>query len=214
MKNRLALLLLLAASLAMAEGKRVYLNFGKVFDGYYKTLNANVVFEQKKAELQSGLAEQAKGVDEALAAVQKAEKEAKNELLNEAARAQVVNKLRARVKMFEEQRDSFEKARQAGALALRKLRGENLESLSRELREVLQKYAAEKGYEEVVDISGLSLNQIPIYLVYPKKQDITEAFLALINQGHAAEITAALQKIEAWRKQQAAQMAPVSEAQK
>ena len=78
--------------------------------------------------------------------------------------------------------------------------------LLEELQAQLEKYAAEKGYEMVYEVSGRTLNRVRVLLVYPKDKEITEAMVKLVNAGHEAEKAEADGKLEKMRKAQEAKM--------
>ena len=62
-----------------------------------------------------------------------------------------------------------------------------VEKLAQELTEQVRKYAEVQGYTTVLEVSGKSLNRVPMVIAYPKEQEITDAIVKLVNAGHEAE---------------------------
>jgi len=187
------------ATAAMAQDKVAYVNMATVFEGYYKTFNANIIFEQKKKEYEDKMGILCSSLEEALRELKKVEADAKNELLAEAAREEAVRKYRVRAENCGAKRDEYERSKQQGYQELRHAQRESEVTLANELSEMLRKYAADNGYTHVYDVSGQSLNGLPVLLVYPKQQEITVDFVKIVNTGHDKELADAKAKLEALR---------------
>jgi len=182
-----------------AQDKVAYLNMSDVFEQYYKTLNANIIFENKKKEYDDKMTMMGSELETSLREVRTIEAEAKNELLAEKVREEAARKFKLKAELFQTKRNEFERTRQQGLMELRRLREDTEETLVRELRSLVDTYAQTNGYTHVYDVSGYSMNRMPFLLVYPKQQDITSAFVASINAGHDAEIKDAKAKINVLR---------------
>ena len=182
-----------------AQDKVGYINMNDVFEQYYKTLNANIIFENKKKEYDDKITMMGSDLEMSLRDVRTVEAEAKNELLAQNVREEAARKFRIKAELFQTKRNEFERARQQGLSELSRVRGETEEMLVKELRSLIDTYAKANGYTHIYDISGNSLNRMPFILVYPKQQEITTAFIASINAGHDAEIKDARAKLDAMR---------------
>jgi len=100
-------------------------------------------------------------------------------------------------------RDELMKFRQEGMQSLQNTRGTVEEGLIKDLTEQVQRYATEKGFTHVYEVSGRSLNRVPVLLVYPKEQEITDDIVSNINRGHESELQEARNKVEALKKKAA-----------
>ena len=200
MKTRfLATTLFILALGIFAQDKVAYINMNEVFEQYYKTLNANIIFENKKKEYDDKMTMMGSDLETSLRDVRTVEAEAKNELLAQNVRDEAARKYRLKVELHQTKYREFERARQQGMAELRRLREETEEMLVKELRSLLDAYANANGYTHIYDVSGNSLNRMPFILFYPKQQEITTAFIASINAGHDAEIKDARAKLDAMR---------------
>ena len=182
-----------------AQDKVGYINMSDVFEQYYKTLNANIIFENKKKEYDDKMTMMGSDLEMSLRDVRTAEAEAKNELLAQNVREEAARKFKIKAELFQTKRNEFERSRQQGLGEIRRLREETEEMLVKELRALIDTYATTNGYTHIYDVSGNSLNRMPFILVYPKQQEISATFIASINAGHDAEIKDAKAKLEAMR---------------
>lgn len=200
MKTRFfAVAMFILALGAFSQDKVGYVDMSDVFEQYYKTLNANIIFENKKKEYDDKMTMLGSELETSLRDVRTIEAEAKNELLAQNVRDEAARKYRLKAELFQNKRNDFERARQQGIAELRRVREETEEMLVKELRALIETYAQTNGYTHVYDVSGNSLNRMPFILVFPKQQDISEAFIASINAGHDAEIKDAKAKLELLR---------------
>lgn len=183
----------------LAQDKVAYLNMGKIFEEYYKTVNANIVFEQKKQEYEDKMGILRSGLEEAARELKKLEDDSRNELLAQSAREEAVSKYRVRIGLFNDKREEFERSRQRGAQELRRLQAETEDSLVKELRAIVDKFASDNGYTHVYDVSGMTMNRMPYLLVYPKQQEATDKLLKVVNAGHETELKDSKAKLDALR---------------
>ena len=185
---------------AFAQDKIGYLNMNTVFESFYKTVNANVVFEQKKHEVDDKISVLRTGVEDLVREIKKLEDDVKNELLAENVREEAARKYRTRIEIFQQKREEFEKERQLSIQELRRIQLDTEDSLIKELTQLVKNYASANAYTHIIDVSGQSMNRIPVYLVYPEKQDITAAVIEVANKGHETELEEAKVKLEAVKK--------------
>jgi len=204
MKNLLFAVVMLCAAGVFAQDKVAYVSMEKAFLAFYKTVNANIIFEQKKIEFEEKMVLLRKGMDGDIQALKGLEADSKNELLSTEAREEAQRKYRVHAEVFAGKRDEFERSRQAGVRELTRSKSDTEDGLVKELVVFIKKFAADNGYTHVFDVSGLTMNRMPLLLVYPEQQEVTEAFIAVINQGHDDEIKAAKAKLEVMKNKAAA----------
>ena len=194
-----ALLTAVAILSASAADKVGYLNMDTLFTSYYKTVNANISFEQKKREVDDRMGVLRSGIEEIVRELKKLEAEAQNELLADSVREEALKKYRTRADIFGQKREEFERARQESLQELRRIQVDTEALLVGELTKLVKSHAAANGFTHIVDISGQSMNRIPFLLVYPEKDEITQALVALANQGHEKELEESKAKLEELR---------------
>ncbi|MGI5924728.1 MAG: OmpH family outer membrane protein [Lentisphaeria bacterium] len=184
---------------AAAQEKKAYINMEKIFEEYYKTVNANIVFEQQKQDFEERV-KMLRGELEALAKeTQKFEEDSQNELLSMAVREDARRKFQLRLERLRGKNEEFERFRQENMQRLQRIRGSKEEELVEELLTMVRKFAEVRGYTHVYEISGRTLNRVPVLLVYPKDQDVTDVVINIANAGHEGELAEAKGRYAAMR---------------
>ncbi|MDD3952401.1 MAG: OmpH family outer membrane protein [Lentisphaeria bacterium] len=186
-----------------AADKVAYLNMEKVFENYYKTVQENFQFEMQKQDFEERHAIMRDEYQSSLKEAQRTESDMKNELLSQEAREDSRRKLGVLMERLQVKRDELMKFRQEGMQSLQNTRGTVEEGLIKDLTEQVQRYSTEKGFTHVYEVSGRSLNRVPVLLVYPKEQEITDDIVSNINRGHESELQEARNKVEALKKKAA-----------
>ncbi|HQL10406.1 MAG TPA: OmpH family outer membrane protein [Lentisphaeria bacterium] len=190
---------LFMAITATAQDKTAYVNMEKIFEEYYKTVNANIAFEQQKQDFEERVT-MLRGELEALAKeTQKFEEDSQNELLSMAVREDSRRKFQLRLERFRGKNEEFERFRQENMQKLQRIRGTKEEELVEELLTMVRKFAEVRGYSHVYEVSGRTLNRVPVLLVYPKDQDVTDVVVNIANAGHEEELADAKARYEALR---------------
>lgn len=153
----------------------------KVFDGYYKTKQADAGLKDEAA----GLEKTAKGM---LEDYKKANEEYKT--LSEGANDPAVSaEERARrdknakdklleIRQLEQQVQQFQRQSEATLLEKRRRMRENL---LREIREAIVTKARSGGYNLVIDTAADSVNQTPVFLLADTGADLTDAMIKDLN---------------------------------
>ncbi len=193
-----------------AADKVAYLNMEKVFENYYKTVQENYQFELQKQDFEERHAVMRDEYQNSLKDAQRTESDMKNELLSQEAREDSRRKLGVLMERLQVKRDELMKFRQEGMQSLQNTRGAVEEGLIKDLTDQVQRYAKEKSFTHVYEVSGRSLNRVPVLLVYPKEQEITDDIITYINRGHESELQEARNKVEALKKKAAEAAAPVA----
>ena len=205
----LAATLLAAVTMTAAQDKVAYLDMEKIFEGYYKTVNANIGFEQRKQDFEDRLQLIREELNSRIGEVRKLEAEVKNDLLGEEAREEARRKLQQRFERYTAIRDEHDRFRQNGMQELQKVRANTEDELVADLITVIKKFAADNGFTHVIEVTGKTFNRIPVFLVYPENADITSEILKIINVGHEEEYALAKKRLEDIRSK--AKPAPAAE---
>ncbi len=179
-----------------AQDRVAYVSMEKAFAEYYKTINANVKFEKKKLDFEEQMTKLSKDLEADANELKSLKADADNELLSKEARDEAARKFKVRLPMFDEKRNEMARKERGGKLDLNRVKGETEATLVNELMASIKKFAADKGYTHVYDVSGMSFNRMPVLLVYPEQQDVTAAFIKVINDGHEKEIETAKDELE------------------
>jgi Skp family chaperone for outer membrane proteins len=201
----LVVLLALVCTLSVLGADKVaYLNMEKVFEGYYKTMQENYQFELQKQDFEDRLQLMQEEFQNSLKETQKVDADSKNELLSQSARDESKRKLGMMMERLQAKREELVKFRQEGYQKLQGTRATAEEGLIADLTAQVKKFAQDKGYTHVYEVSGRSLNRVPFIMVYPEDQEVTEDLILLINRGHEKELQESKEKTEALKNKNAA----------
>ncbi|MBQ4479395.1 MAG: OmpH family outer membrane protein [Victivallales bacterium] len=209
MLKKIALFMALCACVAaFAQERFAYVNMETVFNEYYKTVNENINIENLRKQYLDGFNLLRDEFQASLTEYQKAVADADNELLSEEVRATARSKAQLLENRLQQKQDEIMRYRQDGLGEIENRQQMIVEKLAEELTGQVRKYAESQGYTTVLEVSGKSLNRVPMVIAYPLDQEITEAIVKLVNAGHEAEKAEAEKKLaEVRAKARAAQEA-------
>ncbi len=214
MFKQITLALALFASVAALTADRfAYVNMETVFNEYYKTVNENINVENLRKQYLDGFNLLKDEFQASLSEYQKAAADADNELLSAEVRENAKSKAQLLENRLQQKQEEVMRYRQEGLGEIENRQQQIVEKLAEELTEQVRKYAEAQGYTTVLEVSGRSLNRVPLVLYYPKDQEITDAVVKLVNAGHEAEKTTAQARLDDLRNklraaQEAAAQAP------
>lgn len=187
-------------TLSLEAGQRAFVNMETIFEGYYKTIRANAAFEQKKQDFQDRVDILRDELRSMVAETKKLDEEANNDLLSQEARQESQRKLQLRLERLRAKEEEYRQFRSAGLQELQKTRLGAEEDLIEDLTEFVRTFCREKGYDLVYDVTGKSLNRMPVLLIYPEQEEITDQIMKAINIGHEEELAKAKAELEAMEK--------------
>ena len=162
---RISLLLLCLAAFSLWAQKVAYVNMETVFNEYYKTANENIRFEEERQNFLTGLEVLRTEFESTRKEFNDARGMAQNVLVgeeNQKAAAQKAEALGARLAQKEEEIIRYQQQARA---EIEERQQSATNRLLEELQAQLEKYAAEKGYEMVYEVSGRTLNRVRVLLV-------------------------------------------------
>ena len=189
MKQFCLVLLLFAGSL-FAQNV-AYVNMEKVFESYYKTVTENIKFEEERQNFLTGMNVLRDEFENTRKDYNAAVRDSKNDLLGEEA-------LAARL---EQKQDEIMRYRQQSLTELDGRQQAATQAIVNELTAQVKKYASEKGFDLVYEVSGRTMNRVPVLLVYPEDKEITDAVVKVVNAGHEQERDEAKARLEKLQKE-------------
>ena len=201
MKLRITLLVAaLACGLQLsAQDKTIYVNLETIFENFYKTINANIAFEDQKKDFEARLGlirEEMQNLDKQ---AQRYNEEVQNDLLPRETRETSQRSLQAAVDRLRAKKREYDQNQEEGLRNLQRIRMKREEDLVSDILSTINKYADEAGATHVIEVSGKTFNRVQVYLRYPKEKDVTQAILKLVNLGHEDELAAAKAKLDTIR---------------
>ena len=201
MKLRITLLIAaLTCGLQLsAQDKTIYVNLETIFENFYKTVNANISFEDQKKDFEARLTlirEEMQNLDKQ---AQRYNEEVGNDLLPRETRETSQRNLQAIVERLRAKKREYDQNQEEGLRNLQRIRMKREEDLVNDILGTVNKYADEVGATHVIEVSGKTFNRVQVYLRYPKEKDVTQNILKLVNLGHEDELAAAKAKLETIR---------------
>lgn len=183
-KSVLIGLCLMVGTAAFAQPTIRYVDMARVFEGYHKTVRSEAELKRQEEIYQEHAQELVQEVERLRDQRDALQEQALNVALSDEARQMRRNQAREVEQLHnEKQRElrHFMNEKQ------QELRGRYIElrnALSDELLEAVRAYAGTNNIDVVLDVSGMSNNMLPVILHYPEGQEITDAILEQVNQGH------------------------------
>jgi len=201
MKLRITLLIAaLACGLQLsAQEKTIYVNLETIFENFYKTVNANLAFEDQKKDFETRLSLIREEMQNLEKQAQRYDEEVRNDLLPRETRETSQRNLQAIVERLRAKKREYDQNQEEGLRNLQRIRMKREEDLVSDILTVINKYADEIAATHVIEVSGKTFNRVQVYLRYPKEKDVTQIILKLVNQGHEDELAAAKAKLDSIR---------------
>jgi outer membrane protein len=170
------------ALLAQPAVKLITVDIGKVFDGHYKSEEANVKFrdaEQKAREQAEELRKQGATLVEEY---KELAEQAKNTLLNAEARTKAEQSAQAKMAEIQRKQSDLQQFIQNTQSSLNQRIGTHRDLLLEEITKTVNELAKRKGATLVIDKSGPSAFRIPVVLYADPAYDITEEVITEVNK--------------------------------
>ena len=201
MKLRITLLIaaLVCGLQLSAQEKTIYVNLETIFENFYKTVNANIAFEDQKKDFEARLGLIREEMQNLEKQAQRYNEEVQNDLLPRETRETSQRSLQAAVDRLRAKKREYDQNQEEGLRNLQRIRMKREEDLVNDILTTVNKYADEVGATHVIEVSGKTFNRVQVYLRYPKEKDVTQAILKLVNLGHEDELAAAKAKLETIR---------------
>ncbi len=187
----LAALSMAFASNASAELKVGTVDMNKVFQGYYKTKDAETKINDARAAAKKELDDRIEGYKKLIDEINKLNDELKKtELSNDTkeqkakTRDEKINDAKGMEKDVNDFRVTREKQLQDQAVRMRN-------GIVEEINKLIQDKVAGENYDIVFDRSGASLNSVPFLLYARDTYDFSQTIIDTLNKGQAAAAPAA-----------------------
>ncbi len=176
----------LIAGLAPAqspEGRFAFIDLDQAFDEYYKTKLADQQLKEQAEEFNAEREELMQEYEALQEEFNAAREQAQNTALSEEVRNEKRNEAEEKlieIREFESRIRRFDRNRRQ---QLDEQSQRMRKRIVDEIRETIQGYVRNQGYTAVIDISGESLNGVPLVIYADPDANITEDVLELINKG-------------------------------
>jgi Skp family chaperone for outer membrane proteins len=183
------LLLCFLSSSAHAQNKIATVNLRKLFDGYWKTKQAQSALDDKKTDL----AKEDKGfIDDLKKArdeYQKLLESADDQAVSADERAKRKQAAADKLRQIKDSEDTITQFERQAQATLAEQSQRMRESILNEIRAAVSDKAKAGGYTFVLDADAQTINQTPFILFTSGENDLTAAVLQQINAGAPIEAT-------------------------
>ena len=181
----LALVLGIAAApvSAQAQMKVGTIDMKQVFDGYYKTKDAEAKINESRAQAQKELAERLDTFNKAQEQARKLNDEAGKSELSEKAKAEKVKGLNEKLQelgVMQREVQEFQQTRER-QLSEQSVRSRN--GLVEEINKIISDKVKAGNYDLVLDKSGQSLNAVNVLVFSKDAFDLTNDVVTELNKG-------------------------------
>jgi outer membrane protein len=181
------LLAALTSSPALGQGRIATVDLRKVFDGYWKTKQADAALKDRAADIEKEHKNMLEDYKRAKDDYQSLLTEANNQTLSLEEREKRKKSAEDKFKQIKESEDAIGQYERQARTTLDEQRKRMRDSIVEEIRTTVSGKAKAAGYALVVDTVADSANGTPIVLYSNNENDITPAVLAQLNAGAPAE---------------------------
>lgn len=188
MKNRivrlplLILALLLAASAAQAQSSIATIDLKKVFNGFWKRIQADTNLQAKGKAFDEELQKMTAEYRDLGAGLQKLDTAIKEPLISEAEKEKREKAFNAHALKVKELEQSIKQYQQRASVTLDELRHQSREEIIKEIQNFVRRKAREKGVSMVLDTASETINQTPVILYTDGANDWTDEILKALNE--------------------------------
>jgi outer membrane protein len=180
-------MLVLCGSSALAQTRIATVDLRKLFDGYWKTKQADAALKDRAADLDKefkGLGEDYKKSGEEY---QKLLASANDQAVTAEERDKRKKLAEAKLKEIKEKQETMGQFERQSRTTLDEQRRRMRETILGEIRTQINAKAKTAGYALVVDSAAETVNNTPVFLFNNGENDMTETVLSQINAGAPLE---------------------------
>jgi outer membrane protein len=176
-----ALLLLLAATPASAQGRIATVDLKKLFDNYWKTKQADAALKDRAADLDKEhkgmVADFNKATDDYKAMLASSSDPA----ISDAERDKKKKESEERLRGLKDQQETIVKFENQARTTLDEQRRRMRDNILGEVRKAVEAKAKTSSYTLVIDVAAETINNTPVVLFNTGENDITDSILSQLN---------------------------------
>ncbi|MCD8535207.1 MAG: OmpH family outer membrane protein [Verrucomicrobia bacterium] len=179
---------MLATFSASAQQKIAVVDLQKVFDGYFKTREADRLLKEQGKEFESTLKNMLSEREAKLAEVEDASKQSNNPALSDFERNRLSTQADTKLTELRKMEQNIQSYDQTAKRTLAERQLSARENIIQELSSVIASLARTRGYDLVLDSVARSKNDTPIILFSSGKDDLTEEVIRMANQSQSSTL--------------------------
>lgn len=182
-----ALLFSLLSSAALAQPKIATIDLRKVFDKYWKTLQANDMLQSQQADLEKTDKDLIAKFDKAKADYQKLVADSNDQAISTEEKEKRRSAAEDKFKEMNDDKDAIAQFERTATLTRNAQLQRTHDNILAEIRTVVSAKAKAGGFTLVVDVSD-PIGSSPVVLYSNGDNDVTDAVLAQLNAGAPIDI--------------------------
>lgn len=176
-------LLLLSASVALAQPKIAVVDMKKVFDGYWKTKQLDKKLSgslQEFNDQQKKMIEQFQAAQKEYLAIKES---AKDPALSANEKERRNTEGEEKLQQIRQLENDIRSHKRSGEVRLTEQQVRHKNNLITDIKDTIKIKARSEGFSLVLNTAAVDINQAPIVLFTDGSNDITDDILATLNQG-------------------------------
>lgn len=176
-------LLLLSASVAIAQPKIAVVDMKKVFDGYWKTKQLDKKLSgslQEFNDQQKKMIEQFQAAQKEYLAVKES---AKDPALSANEKERRNTEAEEKLQQIRQLENDIRSHKRSGEVRLTEQQVRHKNNLITDIKDTVKVKARSEGFSLVLNTAAVDINQAPIVLFTDGSNDITDDILTTLNQG-------------------------------
>jgi len=163
----------------------VFVDMERVFSEYYKTKRADTRLKEQAETFNEERNDSMQELRDLEAEFNDLRTEANDETLSQEARDRKSNEAEEKLVLLREMQNEIKRFEESGRNQLEKQGHRMRKRIVDVIDGEIEKYAKGRDLFSVIDSSGSSLNQVPVFLYTEAQADITDELLDLLNRGRS-----------------------------
>lgn len=176
-------LLLLSASVALAQPKIAVVDMKKVFDGYWKTKQLDKKLSgslQEFNDQQKKMIEQFQAAQKEYLAIKES---AEDSAISASEKERRNTESEEKLQQIRQLENDIRSHKRSGEVRLTEQQVRHKNNLISDIKDTIKVKARSEGFSLVLNTAAVDINQAPIVLFTDGANDITDDILAALNQG-------------------------------
>jgi outer membrane protein len=172
---------------AFAQTRIATVDLKKVFEGYWRTKQADAAIKERAADLDKELKGLREDYDKAKTEYQKLLSDANDQAVSTEERDKRKKAAEAKLKSIRETEDTVVTFQRNATSSLQELNRRMREEVLKKIREAVNVKSKSGGFSLVVDTAAETVNNTPVVLFSTSENDITETVLKQLNSDAPSE---------------------------
>jgi outer membrane protein len=164
-----------------AQTRIATVKVGKIFDGYWKTKQADAALHERQADLDKDMKEMVSDYNNAKDEYQTLMKDANDQVISAAEREKRTHAAEDKLKQMKDMEDNINKYQRSAGVQLEEQAKRMKENILVEIRSAAKARAEAAGYALVINTDADAANGAPVVLYTNNENDITDSVLQQLN---------------------------------